>query len=131
MHYHKLLRTLWGALLIAIASGCGPGENPAGSAEHAARNASDVLNSVRLKQFAKALELTDEQQQKLKVIYDAEAAQIAQIDQDTSLSLNDRTTRVTDVKKGTHEKIKPLLTPEQLEKFEQIINKPQKRKKSN
>lgn len=113
--------------------GCGPDKQTQSQAEPAEqpaqRNAQDVLTGMRLKQLTKSLQLTEDQQAKFKVLFDEEGVQIAKIHDDPNLSLTEQTTRIGELKKETYGKIKPLLTPEQLETFEKQMAKSSKRKK--
>ncbi len=92
------------------------------------RNVAEVMNSVRLRQLTSRLELTEDQQKKIKVIFAAEAEKIAKIDE-MGLPLNERTAKVGALKKETQDSIRPLLTPVQLEKLDQQNKQVEKRKK--
>ena len=94
----------------------------------APKNASNVLNEVRLRQLTKNLTLTEEQQNKVRAIFALEAEKIAKIDA-SGVSLGDRTTKINALKKETQETIRPLLTPEQLAKYDLQIQQAEKRKK--
>jgi Spy/CpxP family protein refolding chaperone len=72
---------------------------PSHAAENkSAPNAQAMLNNMRLKQLTKALELTTEQQAKVKALYESESEQIAKIDA-AELPIAERTDKVTAVKK--------------------------------
>ena len=127
MNFQKLLPALCCALVLSFVAGC---NQSGGGAEPAQRNPQDVLNSVRLKQLTKDLQLTDEQRQKFQVLFDAERDLITKLEQDSNLQPADRATRVTEFKRATSDQLKPLLTPEQLDKYEQVLAKTQKKKKA-
>ena len=135
MKFQKAIGALAGVLSISMLAGCSEKANSTekagGTPAPTERIASDVVNTMRLKQLAKGLELTDEQQQKVKAIFAAEAVEIAKWDTDPAIHLPERTTLVTDLKAVTNEKIKPVLNPDQLAKFQQQIDRTQKRKKAN
>jgi len=92
------------------------------------KNAANVLNEVRLRQLTKNLTLTEEQQNKVRALFVLEAEKIAKIDA-SGVSLGERTTKINALKKETQETIRPLLTPEQLAKFDLQIQQTEKRKK--
>ena len=92
------------------------------------KNASSVLNEVRLRQLTKNLELTEEQQKKVRALFALEAEKIAKIDE-SGVSLGERTDKVNALKKETQESIRPLLTAEQLAKYDLQIKQAEKRKK--
>ncbi len=82
----------------------------------------------RLKQMTARLGLTAEQQEKIKPILDEEAAQVKAIDNE-KLTRAERRARMQELHKGTFEKIKPILTPEQLKKHDAMRERMQERRK--
>ena len=92
------------------------------------RNVAEVANSIRLRQLTTRLELTEDQQNKIKVLFAAEAEKVAKVDA-MGLPLNERTMKVTALKKETQDNIRPLLTPVQVEKLDQQNKQLEKRKK--
>lgn len=70
-----------------------------------------------LEKLTKRLDLTAEQQEKIKPILDEEASQMKAIDSE-KLTRAERRARMQELRKGSFEKIKPLLTPEQLKKHD-------------
>jgi Spy/CpxP family protein refolding chaperone len=125
MNYHILLRIFAGVLLTGLAAGCG-NENPSATA---GQNGPGVIGTMRVKQLTRDLALTDEQQQKVKLLIEQETAQIANVDETANLSITQRAIRVGELQKESYERMKPLLTPAQLDKLEQMLSKAQKRKK--
>ncbi len=95
----------------------------------AKKDAQTILNEMRLKKFTKELELTEDQQKKVQSIFDAEAQEIAKLGQDATLSITDRRAKTQKLQQETNAKIKPVLTPAQLEKFEKLLAKPAPKKK--
>src|SRR5687767_3756441 len=106
MNYHILLRIFAGVLVAALPAGCG-NDN---TSEPAAQNSSGVIGSMRVKQLTRELALTDEQQPKVKLLVEQEAAQIAKVDEAANLSITQRAIRVGELQKETYEKMKPILT---------------------
>ena len=126
MNSRNLLSAIAGALLFCLLAGCG-GEKPT---EAKQRNANDVLNVARLKQLTKDLTLTSEQSVKVQALLDEEAKGVVKVQDDASLSVMDRSTKVTALRDTTAKMIKPLLTPAQLEKYEEMLRKGERRKRS-
>jgi len=81
-----------------------------------------------LQQLTKRLGLTAEQREKIKPILDEEAAQVKAIDNE-KLTRAERSARMQELHKGTFEKIKPILTPEQLKKHDAMRERMQERRK--
>ncbi len=80
-----------------------------------------------LQMLTKRLGLTADQQEKIKPILDEEAAQVKAIDND-KLTRAEWRTRMQELRRGTFEKIRPFLTPEQLKKHEAMRAKMQERR---
>jgi lipase chaperone LimK len=93
------------------------------------KDAQALMNEMRLKRWAKDLELTAEQQKKVQSLYEDEARQIAAIDGDTKIGVNERIVKVNALRQETFSKMKPLLNAGQLENFEKLLAKMQPRKK--
>ena len=98
-------------------------------AAEGAKDAQTMINGMRLKKWTKDLELTAEQQKKVQTILDDEGKEIAKLDQDSSLDINSRKAKVNDLRQVTYAKMKPVLTPAQLEAFEKSLAKMQPKKK--
>jgi len=86
---------------------------------------------LRLKQMTKELDLTTEQQGKVKALLDEEGKEAEKINDDPNLSLLPKTAKVRELRKETYAKIKSLLEPAQMEKFEAMLRKSERRKKTN
>ena len=84
--------------------------------------------SFHLQKITKRLGLTAEQQEKIKPILDEEAAQMKAIDNE-KLTRAERRARMQELRKGSFEKIKPFLTPEQLKKHDAIRERMQEQRK--
>ena len=86
---------------------------------------------MRLRSLTKELELTDEQKDKVQVLFDEESKEVTRLYADTNLSVTERLDKIGELKKETYAKIKPLLTPAQAQKFDEMLSKSQKRKKKS
>lgn len=93
------------------------------------RDAQAVLNQMRLKKYTRDLELTEEQQKKVGAILEAEGKEISKLDGEPNLSISERSKKVQALHQDTYAKMKPLLTPAQLEKFEKALTKSAPKKK--
>jgi hypothetical protein len=119
MIINRICLTLLGLLLCGLA--------PSRAAEKP-KDATTVLTEIRLRQLNKNLELTEEQQKKVRALFALEAEKIAKID-GSGVSLGERTDKINALKKETQESIRPLLTAEQLAKYDAQIKQAEKRKK--
>ncbi|MGA2904350.1 MAG: hypothetical protein ABSD98_11000 [Candidatus Korobacteraceae bacterium] len=77
----------------------------------------------RLQRLTQQLSLTDDQQQKIKPILEQEQQQMQALHQDTSMSQPDRMSKMQQIRQGTNDQIKSVLTPEQQQKFSQTQNR--------
>ncbi len=128
MNFKNLYHALACAVLLSFASGCG---NEAQSqSTRTQRSAEDVIGGMRMKQLTRDLELTDDQQSKVKELLDGEGKEVARIHSQANLSVMEQSTKIGEIKKETYDKIRPLLTPAQLEKLEKALAKPARRKRN-
>ena len=127
MNFRSLPSAVAFALLLCFLVGCGA-ENKTDAAQ---RNAEDVLTGMRFKVLAKELDLSGETKDKVKALFDEETKQIRGIHDEPNLSATEKSRRITALHSETYDKIRPLLTPVQLEKLEQILRKPEKRGRRN
>ena len=74
----------------------------------------------QLARMTKQLQLTDEQQAKIKPILEEQHKQMMDLRQDTSMSREDRFAKFREVRQKSLEKMKAILTPEQQEKWQKI-----------
>ena len=88
-----------------------------------------IMNGLRLKKLTKDLELTDDQQKKVMALFEEEAKATAKYRQDGDM-LPERKVKIKEAQEVTATKIKALLTPPQLEKFEKLRAPPTKAKKA-
>jgi Spy/CpxP family protein refolding chaperone len=94
----------------------GPNDN---GAQNQSQNQS-VRHGRRDKQFArfsKTLNLTEDQQEKIRPIFEDQAEQFKAVSSDKSLSKEDRQEKFKAIHSATEQKIEPLLTPDQMEKW--------------
>ena len=75
---------------------------------------------MRLKQLTKGLQLTPEQQEKVKPILAEESKKIEGVNADTTLSMEQRFTQYDKFRDETYAKIKELLTPEQVGSVDKV-----------
>lgn len=74
----------------------------------------------RLKTLTSRLSLTPDQVEKIKPILQEEQTRMKALREDKALSREQRTAKLRDIRQETFAKIKPVLTPEQQEKFDKM-----------
>lgn len=74
----------------------------------------------RLARMTKQLKLTDEQQAKIKPIFEEQHQKMMELRQDTSMSREDRFAKFREIREKSREKMKEILTPEQQKKWQQM-----------
>lgn len=121
---------LFGLTLVAGEARAQTGEPPQGKPKmmHRGDGMWQPDPARHLKQMTARLGLTAEQQEKIKPILDEEAAQVKAIDNE-KLTRAERRARMQELHQGTFEKIKPILTPEQLKKHDAMRERMQERRK--
>lgn len=72
----------------------------------------------RLQHMTKALNLTDDQQQKIKPILEGESQQMQAVRQDSSLSEKDQMSKMGQIRQDSMTQINSILTPEQQQKYQ-------------
>lgn len=77
----------------------------------------------RLKNLTNDLGLSEEQQAKVKPILEDEFAQLDKLKGNDSYNRDERRAKLQSLNRETYEKLKQVLTPEQLKKYEQIDRK--------
>ncbi len=82
----------------------------------------------RLQRMGQRLQLTDEQKAKIKPLLEDEVAQAKAIHEDSSLSRPQKMEKIEQLRNTTHDKIKPILTPEQQKKLEEMQEKAKERR---
>jgi len=71
----------------------------------------------RLQRMTQQLNLTADQQQKIKPILEQEQQQMQTLHGDTSMSQPDRMSKMQQIRQGTNDEIKSVLNPDQQQKF--------------
>ena len=77
--------------------------------------------AARLDRMSGALNLTDEQKMKIKPVLEGEAGKMKALHDDTSLTRQQKRDKARAMHAGTYEQIKPILTPEQQKKHEEMV----------
>jgi hypothetical protein len=97
------------------------------------RDATSVINEAKLRKLTDLLVLTVDQQKKIQALLEEEGKVTRKLQEDEKLSFTDRNEKMKEARQGTYAKIKPMLTPEQLDKFEKALaetNTPKKKAKA-
>jgi Spy/CpxP family protein refolding chaperone len=108
-------RTLLTALLLGAALSL----SPTLRAEETKPAAGDRLRE-RLKEAGEKLGLTEEQKEKLKPIFQAEAEKVKELRADTSLTPEQKREKFKAIRDEVAPKIKEILTPEQFAKWQKM-----------
>src|ERR1035438_8388126 len=74
----------------------------------------------RLQHMTRDLNLTEAQQQQIKPLLESESDQMRTLQQDSSLAPPDRNTKMRQLRQGTNDQIRPILTAEQQKKFDEM-----------
>ena len=83
----------------------------------------------RLQQVAEQLKLTDDQKEKLKPIFKEQATKLRELRDNKDLSREDRMAKVKEIRESLAAKIKPILTPEQLDKWNKLRSEGPRRRR--
>ncbi len=115
----KLIALTALAVALTVAGGSaraqmGPGPGPGGHGP--------MSPDQRLQMMTKQLNLTADQQQKIKPLLESESQQMQTLHQDTSLSQEDRMSKMKQIRQGTNEQIKSSLNPDQQQKFDEMMS---------
>ncbi len=119
----RMKKTMMCALLAVTMACCGTAlyaeqDNMGQSAPAAAQRMPSP--EQRLQHMTKALNLSDDQQQKIKPLLDSQAQQMQSLRADTSLSPQDRKAKMQQIRQATDEQIKQTLNPDQQKKFDEM-----------
>ncbi|HYG99594.1 MAG TPA: hypothetical protein VD837_10720 [Terriglobales bacterium] len=79
--------------------------------------------SRRLDRFGQGLNLTDEQKAKLQPLFEQQRTQMQALRQDTSLTPEQKRTKMKELRDANHQKVMAILTPEQQQKMQQMFAK--------
>ena len=77
----------------------------------------------RLQMMTKQLNLTADQQEKIKPMLENQSQQMQALHQDTTLSQEDRMSKMQQIRQSTNSQIKTVLNPDQQQKFEQMSSR--------
>ena len=83
----------------------------------------------RLQQVAEQLKLTDDQKEKLKPIFKEQATKLRELRDNKDLSREDRMAKVKEIRESLAAKMKPILTPEQLDKWNKLRSEGPRRRR--
>jgi Spy/CpxP family protein refolding chaperone len=77
----------------------------------------------RLQRMTQALNLTDDQQAKIKPILENESTEMQGLRSDTSLSQEDRMAKMKQIRENTKSQINPILTPDQQKQYAEMMSR--------
>jgi Spy/CpxP family protein refolding chaperone len=76
----------------------------------------------RMQMLTKQLNLTADQQEKIKPILESESQQMQALHQDSSLSREDRMSKMQQIRQSSNEQIKSNLNSDQQQKFDEMMS---------
>ena len=76
----------------------------------------------RLQRMTKMLNLSSDQQQKIKPILENESSQMESLRADSSLTQQERMAKMQQLRQASSEQIKPILNPEQLQTYSEMMS---------
>ncbi|MFZ0864524.1 MAG: hypothetical protein ABR881_30145 [Candidatus Sulfotelmatobacter sp.] len=88
--------------------------------EHGAMGGPAMTPESRLKMLTEKLNLTEDQQAKLKPVLEDESKQMKALHDDTSLAPADKRAKMKELHESSTEKINAVLTPDQQAKWKQM-----------
>jgi hypothetical protein len=77
----------------------------------------------RLQRMTQALNLSDEQQQKIKPILENESTQMQSLRADTSMSQEDRMAKMKQIRENTSSQINPILNADQQKQYAEMMSR--------
>ena len=77
----------------------------------------------RLQRMTQSLNLTEDQQAKIKPILENESTQMQSLRSDTSLSQDDRMAKMRQIRENTNSQINPILTPDQQKQYTEMMSR--------
>ena len=77
----------------------------------------------RLQRMTQALNLTEDQQAKIKPILENESTQMQSLRSDTSLSQADQRTKMRQIRENTNSQINPILTADQQKQYAEMMSR--------
>jgi protein CpxP len=104
----------------ALAQYAGMGqERQGGQRQHGGPNAMGDPDA-QLQRMSQRLNLTDEQKDKIKPLLQDQAKQMDSLRQDSSLSQQDRWTKMQEIRQNTMKQIRPLLNADQQKQLDEM-----------
>ena len=94
-----------------------------GQGQEAGQGHGPMSADQRLQMMTKQLNLTADQQQKIKPKLENESQQMQTLRQDTSLSQAERMSKMQQIRQSTNEQIKSALNPDQQQKFDEMMSR--------
>lgn len=119
VHWLALLAAASGLLLFGTTS---PSQEKTEAKPGPRPDAKTLVAQMTLKQMSRDLALTEEQKTKIKPILTEECDKMAVIQDDQSLSPVEKSTKCKECQADCRVKLKPILTAEQEDKWEQLRN---------
>ena len=120
----KLTKTLMVAALIAggmLAGAALQAQDATPNTPPPARPARGMRGGPTLDQLTTDLKLTDDQKAKVKTILDGQAQKIKDVRGDDTLSTADKRSKMQEIRADTTKQMKDVLTPEQFEQYQKMI----------
>jgi Spy/CpxP family protein refolding chaperone len=125
MQFQNVIGAIACALLVGLTTSC----SKEAQAEPSQRKADELVSGMRVKSLTKDLGLTDEQKGQVQSLFDEEGKEIAKLNADPNLSTTERLDKIAALKKETYVKIKPVLTADQAQKFDELMSKSERRRR--
>ncbi len=114
------------AVILAVLAGCtavyaqmGTGQ---GGGQWGHGQGQPMTVDQRLQRMTQQLNLSDAQQQQIKPILENEMKQMQGLHADSSLSQQDRMSKMQQIRQDTASQIKPILNSDQQQKYEQMMS---------
>lgn len=83
-----------------------------------------MTTDQRLQRMTRQLDLSSEQQAKIRPILEQESTQMQALHQDSSVPQQEMHARMQQIRQSTNDQIKAVLTPDQQQKFQQMQMRP-------
>jgi periplasmic protein CpxP/Spy len=107
-----------GSLLVGLPANAQDSTNAAPAARAGGNRG--MRGGPNIDQLATELKLTDDQKAKVKPILEAQRQKMTDLRQDTTLSQEDRRTKMQAIREDTLKQMKEVLTPEQYDQYQKM-----------
>jgi hypothetical protein len=107
---------------LLLASSAALGQMPGGTASGQWGGQPPTVDQ-RMQRMTQTLELSGDQQEKIKPILEAEAAQMQTLRDDPALSQQDRMAKMKEIREHTASQINPILNPDQQKKYAEMTSR--------